>query len=175
VPDRPFRQRRTTYSGTVLRMTSALRPALVVGTVGVCALTGCARPAPRSLAPSSESAPAPGPSAPSGTYTFFSDGTRMTVNGEPRAGGLPSSTTWRITPCGTGCATVTSSLNWTTELRLTQNTWTATRTLDINCGHAPSTITYSLNADTLTGTATNTIPCDNPPSVVVLPARLTKD
>jgi hypothetical protein len=156
-------------------MTSALRPALVVGIVGLCALTGCARPAPRSLTLSSESAPAPGPSAPSGTYTFFSDGTRMTVNGEPRAGGLPSSTTWRITPCGTGCATVTSSLNWTTELHLTQHTWTATRTLDINCGHAASTITYSLNADTLTGTATNTIPCDNPPSVVVLPARLTKD
>jgi hypothetical protein len=156
-------------------MMGAPRPALVVGMVGLCALTGCARPAPRSLAPSSESAPAPGSNALRGTYTYFADGSRMTVNGEPRTGGLPSNTTWRITPCGPGCATVASSLNWTTELHLTQHTWTATRTLDINCGHTPSTITYSLSADTLTGTATNTIPCDNPPSVVVLPARLTRD
>jgi hypothetical protein len=156
-------------------MVGAFRPTLAISIFALCALTGCARPAPHHLAPSSESAAAPSPNVLNGTYTFFADGTRMTVNGEPRAGGLPSNTTWRITPCGAGCATVTSSLNWTTELRLAQNSWTATRTLDVNCGHAPSTITYSINADTLTGTATNTIPCGNPPSVVVLPARLTKD
>jgi hypothetical protein len=110
---------------------------------------------------------------------FFADGTRQTVNGEPRAGGLPSTTAWRITPCAAACAAacahVTSSLGWTVELHLAQNTWTATRTLGVDCGHGASTITYSIDADTLAGTLTNYIPCGSNPSTVALPAKLTKN
>jgi hypothetical protein len=138
-------------------------------------LSGCTRQAHLPPAPPADAASAPGPKALDGTYTLFADGTRQTVNGEPRAGGLPSTTTWRVTPCGAVCAKVTSSLGWTVELHLAHNAWTATRTLDVDCGHGASTINYSIDADTLTGTLTNYIPCGTTTSVVVLPAKLTKN
>ena len=145
----------------------------------IAGLSGCARqPHHPSPAPA-DSAGAPESRALSGTYTFFADGRRQTVNGQPREGGQPSTTSWRITPCGAACASVTSSLRWSVELHLVDNTWQATRKLDLDlgagCGPDPSTISYSLNADTLAGTVTNDIPCGNPHSVVVLPATLTKN
>jgi len=147
---------------------------LLIGTGAILfSLSGCAQH-------SDHPPPAPPPSALAsktlnGTYTLFSDGRQQAVNGQPRPGGVPSTTTWRITPCGHACARVTSSLKWTTELHLIQNTWQATRKLDIDCGAGPSTITYAIEADTLTGTLSNYIPRGTFPSVVVEPAKLTNN
>jgi hypothetical protein len=156
-------------------MCTVIRPLLLLAVIACVGLSGCARQAHHPPAPPADVPSAPGPKALNGTYTLFADGTRQTVNGEPRTGGLPSTTTWRITPCGTACADVTSSLGWTVKLHLVQNTWTATRSLDVDCGHGASTITYSINADTLAGTLTNYIPCGSTPSTVVVPAKLTKN
>jgi hypothetical protein len=147
----------------------------IVAVVAFSLLSGCARHTHPAPAPPADVPSAPGPKALDGTYTLFADGARQTVNGEPRAGGLPSTTTWRATPCGTACSDVTSSLGWTVKLHLAQNTWTATRSLDVDCGHGASTITYSINADTLAGTLTNYIPCGSTTSLVVVPAKLTKN
>jgi hypothetical protein len=157
----------------------AVLSVLLGNVIAIFGLNGCARQ-PHNPGPGpAESASAPESKALSGTYTFFADGRRQTVNGQPREGGQPSTTSWHITSCGTGCASVTSSLGWSVELRLAANTWQATRKLDADlgagCGPDSSTITYSLNADTLSGTVTNYIPCGNPHSVVVVPATLTKN
>lgn len=153
--------------------TKRLRPAafaaaivLVSGSVAAC---------------SSESGQAAGSSATgspelTGTYTFVTDGSQLAINGGPREGGASSTTTWVITPCGAGCSHVTSSLGWDTDFRLVDRTWQATREIPLDCAGSTvaSTITYKLNADTLTGTVTNDIPCGQPPSVAVLPATLTQ-
>jgi hypothetical protein len=139
------------------------------------AMTGCAHQERQMSSTPASSAGSSGPQTLVGSYTFFADGTKMTVNGAPRAGGLPSTTTWRITPCGAGCARVASSLGWTTDLHLTQNMWKATRTLDVDCGRGASTITYTIDAMKLTGTVTNNVPCGSTPSVFVEPATLTKN
>jgi hypothetical protein len=147
---------------------------LVIVVVAAFALAGCAHQAHSPSAPSSDASSAPAPKALSGTYTFFADGTRQTVKGQPRAGGMPSRTTWRIVACGAGRAHVVSSLGWTAELHLVQNAWKATRSTDVDCGHGASTIAYSIDADTLSGTVTNYVPCGSTPSTFVEPAELTK-
>jgi hypothetical protein len=147
---------------------------LVIVLVAAFVLAGCAHPAHSPSAPPTDASSAPGPKALDGTYTFLADGTRITVNGQPRAGGMPSRTTWRIVACGAACAHVASSLGWTAELHLVQNAWKAIRSTDVDCGHKASTITYSIDADTLSGTVTNYIPCGDTPSTFVLPATLTK-
>lgn len=86
-----------------------------------------------------------------------------------------SKTVWEITGCGPGCAHVQSSLGWTAELHLVEHTWQATRKLPADCAAEPSIITYSLDAQTLTGTATNSLPCAQPPGAAVVPASLTKN
>lgn len=110
-----------------------------------------------------------------GSYTFTTDGARLTVDGQPRAGGVVSKTVWEINACGPGCAHVQSSLGWTAELHLVEHTWHATRKLPADCAAEPSIISYSLDAQTLTGTATNSLPCAQPPGVAVVPATLTKN
>lgn len=65
---------------------------------------------------------------------------------------------------------------WSTDLKLVDRTWQAKREIPLDCAGSTvtSTITYTLNADTLAGTVTNDIPCGQPPSVAVLPATLTR-
>ncbi|MUM15996.1 hypothetical protein BI330_06400 [Mycobacterium sp. CBMA 623] len=112
-----------------------------------------------------------------GTYTFVADGTQLTIDGEPRKGGTINKSTWQIEPCGPACSRVTSSLGWTADLHLIDNKWQATRELPpLECSHGAekSTLTYVLDASTLTGTVANSLPCNKPGSAAVIPAKLTK-
>ena len=148
---------------------------VTLATIIAIAAGGCARHTDPPPTPRTEATVLPGAGNLDGAYTLHADGTRQTLNGRPQVGGVPSTTAWQITPCGATCARVRSSLGWTTDLHLAGGRWTATRTLDIDCGHGPSTITYSLDAGSLTGTLTNTTRCGATPSVVIEPARLTRN
>lgn len=163
-----------TEHGTVreYRGSTSIVAAAVVAGVLVCdSLSGCSSASSRQA---STSAP-PQPEL-NGTYTFVTNGSQLTINGQPRAGGVPSTTTWEITPCGPACSHVKASLGWSTDLHLVDNKWQATRRLPMDCVGNPvtSTMTYVIDSATLAGTVTNDIPCGNPPSVAVLPATLTK-
>jgi hypothetical protein len=141
---------------------------LAAGLLSACSHQPAAQPPPSAAAPTHEL---------SGSYTFVTDGSQMTINGERRAGGAQSKSTWQITPCGPGCSHVVSSLGWNADLHLVDNKWQAKREVPLDCtgNGVSSSMTYTLDSTTLTGTASNDIPCSHPPSVAVLPATLTKN
>lgn len=149
-------------------------PALVVAVLGVGALMSCSPSSTESV--TAESGSATGQPTLKGTYTFVADGTRLTIDGQPRQNGVRSETTWEITPCGSACSRVQSSLGWTLDLHLIDGKWLATRETPSGCDSpVPATIHYNLDASTLTGTLTNDIPCGLQPSVAEIPATLTKE
>lgn len=113
-----------------------------------------------------------------GHYTLVVDGTQHLVNGAHLPNGVPTTTTWEIQPCGTGCSRVQSSLGWTADLHLVDGAWQGTRNLTMDCAGtpAPATTSYTLNAKTLTGRTVNTLSCEGQsPIVVDAPAVLTKN
>ncbi len=186
--------RMTKYSGGQLPVagpTSSLIPEIVAGTGSfavrhvvqsalmgaafvIALVSGCSTQPSHSAPTPKASTSKPAAPTLNGTYAFVTDGSRLTINGQPRAGGVPSTTTWEITPCGPDCGHVKSSLGWTAELHLLDSKWQATRQVPDICNGEASAITYVIDADTLSGTATNSLPCTHPPSVAVLPARLVK-
>jgi hypothetical protein len=96
----------------------------------------------------------------SGTYSLFSDHSQRKLNGIP----IPyrnSSATWDITPCGIDCAHIASATGWTADARLNNGRWEFTREAYWTCPdgrNLPNYIGYSIDAVTLTGTSTGTIP-----------------
>ncbi|MCT7661380.1 hypothetical protein [Mycobacterium deserti] len=96
----------------------------------------------------------------SGTYTLFSDHSQRKLNGIP----TPyhnSSSVWTITPCGDGCARVVSAAGWSANAHLNNGRWEFTREGMWSCPdgrNLPNAIGYSIDAATLRGTSTGTIP-----------------
>lgn len=153
--------------------TPATIAAIAIASTG---LSGC------STVPPTPSAPAPTPMSSGteavleGTYTLVVDGTQNLVNGVHRANGVPTTTTWQITPCGAGCSHVESSMGWKLDLHLLDGTWQGTREVTMDCSGTPtsSSVTYKLNAQTLTGRMVNTLRCEGQtPIVVDAPSVLT--
>ena len=96
----------------------------------------------------------------SGTYSLVSDQSQRKLNGVPTPY-RNSSTVWNITPCGDGCAHITSATGWTATAALNNGRWEFTREAAWNCPdgrNLPNFIAYSIDAATLTGTSTGTIP-----------------
>lgn len=96
----------------------------------------------------------------SGTYSLFSDQSQRKLNGVPTPY-RNSSSTWTITPCGDGCAVVVSATGWTANASLNNGRWEFTREAMWSCPdgrNLPNSIAYSIDAATLTGTSTGTIP-----------------
>ncbi|MDO3331332.1 hypothetical protein [Mycobacteroides abscessus] len=157
-------QRRTNMSDTVF-----------VGVAALLITAGCD-------ASGSEQSTTPSDSVDTATlrghYTLVVDGTQHLVNGAHLPNGVPTTTTWEIQPCGTGCSRVQSSLGWTADLHLVDGAWQGTRNLTMDCAGtpAPATTSYTLNAKTLTGRTVNTLSCEGKsPIVVDAPAILTKN
>jgi hypothetical protein len=95
-----------------------------------------------------------------GAYTLFSDQSQRTLNGQPTPF-RNSSAVWNITPCGDGCARVASGTGWTADARLNNGRWEFTREAAWTCPdgrNLANAISYSIDAVTLTGTSTGSIP-----------------
>ena len=158
-----------------------MRSVVVVASVfAVGSLNSCSPHAQEQVSTAGGTATTPVASGLTGTYTFVTDGRQLTINGDPRAGGAPSTTTWEINSCGPKCSDVKSSLGWNVQFHLIDNNWQATREVPIDCGvdgetTVKSSITYAIDATSLTGTVTNRIPCGHPGKVAVLPATLTRN
>jgi len=95
-----------------------------------------------------------------GTYSLFSDQSQRKLNGvlTPYKN---SSSIWTITTCGDGCAVVVSATGWTGNALLNNGRWEFTREAAWSCPdgrNLPNSIAYSIDAITLTGTSTGTIP-----------------
>jgi len=95
-----------------------------------------------------------------GTYSLFSDQSQRKLNGvlTPYKN---SSSIWTFTPCGDGCAVVVSATGWTGNASLNNGRWEFTREAAWSCPdgrNLPNSIAYSIDAITLTGTSTGTIP-----------------
>jgi hypothetical protein len=96
----------------------------------------------------------------SGTYSLFSDQSQRKLNGVPTPY-KNSSTLWNITPCGDGCARIVSATGWAATASLNNGRWEFTRDAAWACPdgrNLPNSIGYSIDAVTLTGTSTGTIP-----------------
>ena len=96
----------------------------------------------------------------SGTYSLFSDQSQRKLNGVPTPY-RNSSTVWNFTPCGDGCAQIASATGWTATASLNTGRWEFTREAAWTCPdgrNLPTFIAYSIDAVTLTGTSTGTIP-----------------
>jgi hypothetical protein len=95
-----------------------------------------------------------------GTYTLFSDQSQRGLNGIP----IPyqnSSAQWTITPCGDGCAHINSATGWSARAVLANGRWEFTREAAWGCPDGrglANFISYSIDAVTLTGTSTGSIP-----------------
>jgi hypothetical protein len=95
-----------------------------------------------------------------GTYTLFSDHSQRTLNGVP----TPyhnSSSVWSFSPCGDGCTRVDSAAGWSAQAQLTNGRWEFARDGMWSCPdgrNLPNRIAYSIDAATLQGTSTGTIP-----------------
>lgn len=96
----------------------------------------------------------------SGTYALFSDHSHRTLNGIPTP--YPSSSSvWTFTPCGEGCARVDSAAGWSAQAHLTNGRWEFSRDGVWSCPdgrNLRNTIGYSIDAATMRGTSTGTIP-----------------
>lgn len=73
----------------------------------------------------------------------------------------PSGSTWAVTPCGPGCANITSSAGWSGQAHLADGKWTMAvhRADAVNCytgGKASGTTNFTIDAVTLNGTAVGT-------------------
>jgi hypothetical protein len=73
----------------------------------------------------------------------------------------PSGSTWAVTPCGPGCANITSSAVWSGQAHLADGQWRMQvhRADAVNCnagGKAAGTTTFTIDAVTLNGTAVAT-------------------
>lgn len=108
------------------RFTMLLVPLIAVACLAACGSRPSA-PVPTETKPATVAAPpqaSPPPSAPavadnfSGTYTYSA----------PASGSTPAVTaTWTVTPCGPGCAHVTSSTGWNVDAQLIHGTWVTVR------------------------------------------------
>ena len=109
-----------------------------------------------------------------GTYTYFV--TEVVDRGASAE--IDALRTWTVTPCGSGCAHVSSSADrqpggggaYDGDLRLVDGQWQMTvsrpdLTVCEDGRRLPGTVTYSVDPTTLTGTATATAPaeCDGAP------------
>ncbi|HET6737256.1 hypothetical protein [Mycobacterium sp.] len=96
----------------------------------------------------------------SGAYSLFSDQSQRKLNGVPTPY-RDSSTVWNFVPCGEGCAQITSATGWTASASLNNGRWEFTRQAAWTCPdgrNLPNFIAYSIDAVTLTGSSTGTIP-----------------
>lgn len=150
--------------------------ALCVGITALLIAAGCTG------GTSHDESSAPGnlvdPAALEGDYSLVVDGTRHLVNGVHLPNGVATTSIWNIEPCGAGCSRVKSSMGWSADLHLEAGAWRGGRTLTMDCvgTPAPATVTYTLDAKTLTGRTVNTLRCEGQaPIVVDAPAVLTKN
>lgn len=95
-----------------------------------------------------------------GSYTLFSDQSQRRANGvlNPYAN---STAVWNITPCGPGCSRIASATGWTADAVLRNGRWEFGRDATWSCPDGrqlPNRISYSFDAQTLTGTSTGDIP-----------------
>jgi hypothetical protein len=73
----------------------------------------------------------------------------------------PTGSTWAVTPCGPGCATISSSAGWSGQAHLADGQWKMQvhRADAVNClsgEKAPGTTSFTIDAVTLNGTAVAT-------------------
>lgn len=77
--------------------------------------------------------------------------------------GSGESSTWVVTPCGSGCAHVADSDGWSADAHLVGGLWTLTvnlpkATVCNNDGTAPGTLTYKVAPSRQEGTVVNVRP-----------------
>ena len=77
--------------------------------------------------------------------------------------GSGESSTWVVTPCGSGCAHVADSDGWSADAHPVGGLWTLTvelpkATICNNDGTAPGTLTYKVDPARQEGTVVNVLP-----------------
>lgn len=107
---------------------------------------------------------------PLGAYTLLSDQSQRTVNGvlTPYQN---STATWVLGPCNAGCLNIQSSAGWSAYAYLNNGRWEFTREASWVCPDGrtlPSSVGYSFDAATLTGTSWGNVPvsCEGIPLTV---------